>query len=140
MSNMSAVKELIRAEVNETLSFGDYTLEQKAKLDGFEFQGNLYKVKTFSGITKLEKNGMFVYESVPGTAVENFSKAAEGLVFKVSGIKDAQITVGLEADTEYSVSVNDVCTNDIKTNLSGKLSVSVELEPDKDIDVKIVKK
>ena len=137
---MSAVKELIRAEVNGTLSFGDYTLDQKAKLDGFAYQGNLYKVKTFAGITKLERDGMFVYESVPGTAVDGFSATADGIAFKVSGVKDAQITVGLEAETEYTVCVNDVCMNDIKTNLSGKLSVSVELDPDKDIDVKIVKK
>ena len=69
---MAAVKELLRAEADGTLSFGDYTLGSKTKLDGFEFQGDLYKVKTFSEITKLEKNGMFVYESVPGTAVEKF--------------------------------------------------------------------
>jgi len=137
---MSAVKELIRAEVNGTLEFGDYTLDQKAKLDGFEFQGNLYKVKTFAGITKLERDGMFVYESVPGTAVEGFKATADGIAFKVSGVKDAQITVGLEAETEYTVCVNETCMNDIKTNLSGKLSVSVELDPDKCIDVKIVKK
>ena len=137
---MAAVKELIRAEVNGTLAFGDYTLEQKAKLDGFDFLGNLYKVKTFAGITKLERDGMFVYESVPGTAVEEFKATADGLTFKVSGVKDSQITVGLEAGTEYAVCVNDTCMNDIKTNLSGKLSVSVELEPDKAIEVKIVKK
>ena len=137
---MSAVKELIRAEVNGTLEFGDYTLDQKAKLDGFDFQGNLYKVKTFAGITKLERDGMFVYESVPGTAVESFRATADGLEFKVSGVKDAQITVGLEADSEYTVCMNDTCVNDIKTNLSGKLSLSVELDPDKYIDVKIVKK
>jgi len=137
---MSAVKELIRAEVNGTLEFGDYTLDQKAKLDGFEFQGNIYKVKTFAGITKLERDGMFVYESVPGTAVEGFKATADGIAFKVSGVKDAQITVGLEAETEYTVCVNETCMNDIKTNLSGKLSVSVELDPDKCIDVKIVKK
>ena len=137
---MAIVKELIRAEENGTLSFGDYTLEQKAKLDGFEFQGNLYKVKTFAGITKLEKDGMFVYESVPGTAVEEFGVTADGLNFKVSGAKDAQITVGLEAESEYTVCVNETCMNDIKTNLSGKLSISVELDSDKDINVKIVKK
>jgi len=137
---MAAGKELIRAEVDGTLSFGDYTLEQKAKLDGFDFQGNLYKVKTFAGITKLERDGMFVYESVPGTAVENFKATADELIFRVSGIKDAQITVGLEADSDYSVCINDECTNDIKTNLSGKLSVSVELESDKYMDVKIIKK
>ncbi|MFR7442574.1 MAG: hypothetical protein ACLUUO_02585 [Sellimonas intestinalis] len=59
----------------ERLGFGDYTLScQDEELDGFEFQGDMYKVKTFSEITKLEKNGMFVYESVPGTAVEQISK------------------------------------------------------------------
>ena len=137
---MAAVKDLIRAEVNGTLSFGDYTLEQKAKLDGFEFQGNLYKVKTFAGITKLERDGMFVYESVPGTAVENFKASADELAFNVSGTKDAQITVGLEADSVYSICINDECTNDIKTNMSGKLSISVELDSDKSMDVKIVKK
>ena len=76
---MAVVKELLRAELDGTLSFGDYTLGAKTKLDGFEFQGDLYKVKTFAEITKLEKNGMFVYESVPGTAVENF-KASDDMV------------------------------------------------------------
>ena len=70
---MAAVKELLRAETDGTLSFGDYTLTNKTKLDGFEFQGDLYKVKCFAEITTLEKNGMFVYESVPGTAVNNFA-------------------------------------------------------------------
>ena len=137
---MSAVKELIKAEANGTLSFGDYTLDQKAKLDGFDFQGNLYKVKTFAGITKLERDGMFVYESVPGTAVENFKASADGIGLQVSGVKDAQITVGLEADSVYSICLNDECMNDIKTNLSGKLSISVELDSDKCVDVKITKK
>ena len=69
---MAAVKELLRAESDGTLSFGDYTLASKTKKDNYEFEGDLYKVKTFSEITKLERNGMFVYESVPGSAVENF--------------------------------------------------------------------
>ena len=137
---MSVVKELIRAEVNGTLEFGDYTLEQKAKLDGFEFQGNLYKVKTFAGITKLERDGMFLYESVPGTAVESFLATAERLEFKVTGAKDAQITVGLEGDNEYTVCINETCMGEVKTNLSGKLSLSVELDPEKYIEVRIVKK
>ena len=75
---MAVVKELLRAENDGTLSFGDYTLSSKTKLDGFEFQGDIYKVKTFAEITKLEKNGMFVYESVPGTAVENFKVRRPG--------------------------------------------------------------
>ena len=62
---MATVKELLRAEEDGTLSFGDYTLASKTKLDNYEVEGDLYTVKTFSEITKLEKNGMFVYESVP---------------------------------------------------------------------------
>lgn len=61
---MTAVKELLRANEDGTISFGDYTLPSKTKKEGFEFEGDIYKVKTFSEITKLEKNGMFVYESV----------------------------------------------------------------------------
>ncbi len=137
---MAVVKELLRAEADGTLSFGDFSLETKTKLDGFEFQGDIYKVKTFAEITKLEKNGMFVYESVPGTAVENFKASDDTVEFNVSGEKDAQFTVGLEASTEYEVYMNGVNVGDIKTNLSGKLSVSAELEADKSVDVKIVRK
>ena len=137
---MAAVKELLKAEADGTLSFGDYTLESKTKLDGFEFQGDIYKVKTFSEITKLERNGMFVYESVPGTAVENF-KATENVVsFHVSGDRDAQFTLELEADSEYVVYMDDVNAGDMKTNLSGKLSVSAELEAGKFVEIKVVKK
>ena len=137
---MATVKELLRAEEDGTLSFGDYTLVSKTKLDNFEFKGDLYKVKTFAEITKLEKNGMFVYESVPGTAVEGFKASENVVTFKVSGEKDAQFTLELEADTEYVVYMDDVNIGDIKTNLSGKLSVSVELESGKSVDIKIVRK
>ena len=137
---MAVVKELLRTETYGTLSFGDFTLASKTKLDGFEYQGDLYKVKTFAEITKLEKNGMFVYESVPGTAVEGFKASENVVTFKVSGEKDAQFTLELEADTEYVVYMDDVNIGDIKTNLSGKLSVSVELESGKSVDIKIVRK
>ena len=135
---MAAVKELLRAEADGALGFGDYTLSSKTKLDGFEFQGDVYKVKTFSEITKLEKNGMFVYESVPGTAVEDFKASEREVSFKVSGTEDAQIT--LEADSEYVVYMDDVNVGDMTTNLSGKLSVSAELDPNKEIEIKIIKK
>ena len=66
---MATVKELLRAENDGTLSFGDYTLPTKTKKDNFEFEGDIYKVKTYDAMTKLEKNGMFLYESVPGTSL-----------------------------------------------------------------------
>lgn len=137
---MATVKELLRAEADGTLSFGDYTLGSKTKKDGFEFQGDLYKVKTFSEITKLEKNGMFVYESVPGTSVENFKATENEVAFQVSGAKDAQFTLELEASSEYAVYMDDVKAGDMKTNLSGKLSVSAELSEGCSITVKVVKK
>ena len=123
---MAAVKELLRAEADGALGFGDYTLSSKTKLDGFEFQG--------------DKNGMFVYESVPGTAVEDFKASEREVSFKVSGTEDAQITLELEADSEYVVYMDDVNVGDMTTNLSGKLSVSAELDPNKEIEIKIIKK
>ncbi len=137
---MAAVKDLLRVEADGTLSFGDYTLASKTKLDGFEFQGDLYKVKTFKEITKLEKNGMFVYESVPGTAVEHFKMTEEGLSFTVSGDEDTQFTVELEADSKYEVYMNDVSVDKMTTNLSGKLSVSAELNENSSVEVKIVRR
>lgn len=68
---MPVVSELIRIEDDGTISFGNYELATKSKLQDFEYKGDLYKVKTFHEITKLERNGMFVYESVPGTAVNH---------------------------------------------------------------------
>ena len=137
---MAVVKELIRTEENGSISFGNYELAQKSKVSDFQHQGDVYKVKTFNEITKLERNGMFVYESVPGTAVENFKANAELVSFVVSGDQDAQFTLELEADSEYIVYMDGVNVGDMKTNLSGKLSVSAELESGKSVEVKIVKK
>lgn len=136
---MAAVKELLRAETDGTLSFGDYTLDSKTKLDGFDFQGDIYKVKTFKEITKLEKNGMFVYESVPGTAVEHFKVTADSVEFQVEGPEDAQITLGLEDDTEYLTVVDGVSAGAITTGLGGKLVLSVELGGKDAVEVKIKK-
>ena len=124
---MSEVRELIRAEADGSISFGDYRLDKKAKADDFENCGDLYKVKTYREITKLERNGMFVYESVPGTSVEHLAVDDSVMEFSVNGGKDAQITVQLEEDQEYEVFVDDFAVGSMRTNMSGKLSFSVEL-------------
>ncbi len=135
---MAVISELIRSETDGTISFGDYSLSAKAKLDNFEHQGDIYKVKTYREITKLERNGMFVYESVPGTAVLNLKATDQGMAFQVDGPEDAQFTVGLEDETEYDITINGADAGKMRTNLGGKLSVSVELggEP---ADVRIQK-
>ena len=136
---MAAISELIRTEGNGTLSFGDYTLGAKAKLDNYEFHGDKYKVKTFKEITKLERNGMFVYESVPGTTVLDMKIGNNGMVFSVEGTDNTQITVEMEADCEYKVLLDDVSVGHMKTNLGGKLSFSADLSPDKAVCVEIEK-
>lgn len=136
---MAVVEELLRAESDKTISFGNHKLEKKAKLEDYEHSGNLYKVKTFKELTKLEKNGMFAYESEPGTSVNHFEETENGLAFSVEGDEDAQITVGLEEDTAYKVYVNGANAGEMKTNLSGKLCISVELASVGAVEVKILK-
>lgn len=137
---MAVISELIRTESDGSISFGDYTLSAKTKKDGFEYQGDQYKVKTFKEITKLERNGMFVYESVPGTAVSNFVVKESGVSFQVEGSEDSQITLELEENAEYEITINDASAGTMKTNLGGKLSLSVELEEAKAATIRIEKK
>ena len=135
---MAVVEELLRSEADGAVSFGNHKLAQKAKVEDFEHNGDLLKVKTYSEITKLEKNGMFLYESVPGTSVLDFRETEDGVEFVVEGDEDAQITVGMTDDTEYEVFVDGSSAGIMKTGLGGKLSLSVELETAGEVPVKIV--
>ena len=137
---MSAVTELLRSESNGSISFGNHELAAKAKLEDYKHVGDTYKVKTYQAITKLEKNGLFLYESVPGTSVHDFSSDKESISFVVEGAQDAQITLGVEEDAEYEVFVAGESAGTMKTNLSGKLSVSVELEGAGAVEVRLNKK
>ena len=125
---MPVVESLIRSEADGTISFGNYKLPAKSKLQDFEHDGDSYKIKTFYEITKLERNGMFVYESVPGTTVEHFSVVDNGVEFVVEG------------DKEYEVFVDDVAVGGMRTNRSGKLMASVELNEGTGSRVKVVKR
>lgn len=136
---MAVVEQLLCAGADGTISFGNHKLENKAKLEDFECGGDLWKVKTYKTMTKLEKNGMFVYESVPGTSVLNFKETEEGLQFIVEGDEDAQITVELSEGEEYQVFINEEMVGKMATNLSGKLNISVELAEAGEVGVKIIK-
>jgi len=96
----------------------------------------LLKVKTYNEITKLEKNGMFLYESVPGTSVTDFVETETGVEFTVEGDADAQITIGLAEDKEYEVFVDGKSIGIMKTGMGSKLSMSVELGAE--VPVKVV--
>ena len=59
--------------------------------------------------------------------------------FEVEGAEDAQITVELEEDAVYRVTVDGVNAGNMETNMGGKLVVSVELEPGNASQVEIHK-
>ena len=136
---MAVIDELIREEATGALSFGNFALATKTKKDGFQYQGDSYKIKTFREITKLERNGMFVYESVPGTVVHDFRATDKAVNFVVEGEEDSQITLELEAEKEYKIHIDKVYVGKMKTNLGGKLNLSVELEPAKMVDILVEK-
>ena len=131
--------DIISTSENGKLSFGNYTLTEKQKKEDFPHCGDLNKIKTYNTMTKLEKNGLFLFESVPGTDVTDFEENENGMFFKVESDKDAQITVGLEENTEYDIEVDGKSIGKIKSNTSGKVSFSVELTAGDKKDIKIIK-
>ena len=129
---MAVITELIRKEADGTLSFGNFDFDTKQKKSDFEYEGDMYKIKTFKEITKLEKNGMFVYES-------NMKSTENEVVFNVEGWEDSSITLELEPEQEYKVLVDNADIGRMKTNLGGKLNISVELNPGQTSQVKVEK-
>lgn len=136
---MAGIADLICKESDGTLSFGNFELDSKQKRSDFEYEGDLYKVKTFKEITKLEKNGLFVYESVPGTVVTGMKASDNEVRFSVEGWGDSSITLELEPETEYKVSVAGASIGKMKTNLGGKLVLSIEMDPECVYEIKVVK-
>lgn len=133
------MKEVLFGEDNGSISFGDYTLAQKTKKENFEYGGDVYKVKTFHEITKLEKNGLFVYESVPGSTVSGFVEKENGVSFQVSSGEDIQITLELAESTLYELWINGEKTGEMESNRSGKLSFNVE-SAGTTVTVKVIEK
>ncbi len=136
---MAVIEELIREEETGALSFGNYELAEKTKQDGFIYNGDSYKIKTFNEITKLEKNGNFVYESVPGTTVHDFMANDQKVMLKVEGKEDASVTLELEPEKEYKVHIDGVYVGKMLANLGGKINLSVELGDGKTVEIVIEK-
>lgn len=128
---MSAIEEIIYKEDNGSLSFGNYLLENKQKIKDFDVNGDLYNVKTFKEITRLEKNGALLFESVPGSTVNNFMLNGKKADFYIEGLEDLQVTLELEMDKEYKIFIDDVQVGRTKANLSGKISIGVDFESKK---------
>ena len=124
---MAVITELIRLNEDGTLSFGNYALQEKTKVNDFEVDGRFYKAKSFYEVTKLKKDGALVYESLPGTTVHHFMVTDDGVSFEVEGNTMAQITLEIQPNTEYKLMIDDLLVDHVKTNLSGKVVFSVEV-------------
>lgn len=125
---MSVIEELIRLGNDGKISFGNYLLDSKKKVLDFEVKGDLYKVKTFREITKLEKNGKMILETVPGATIHNFNMIEKGADFIVESVEDLQLTLELEPETDYKILVDSVNVGKIKTNMAGKVNFSIEMQ------------
>ncbi len=136
---MSVIEELIRKDADGTLSFGNFLLETKTKKSDFKYEGATYKIKTFKEITKLEKNGTLVYESVPGSVVTGFSGNSEVVEFNVEAPCDISFTLEMEPSTEYKLVVDGVSAGRIPTNVGGKLNASLSLNEGVKSSVRIIK-
>ncbi len=136
---MANIKELLRTGTNGGISFGDFSLEEKTKLSDYQYNDDTYKVKTFREITRLEKNGGVLYESVPGSAVHDYIASDRQITFSVEAADDVQITLELEPESEYKVFVDDTNIGKMKANLGGKVSFGIELNPGETAGVKVVK-
>ena len=132
-------KDLILSEKDGTLTFGDYTLEEKTKVKDFKYKGDLLYVKSYKTTTKREKNDLFVYESEPGTRVSHMKYDDNSVSFRVEGNANTDITVGLEPETEYQVSAAGEDYGVMKTNLGGKITLSIDLTDGKPAEVSIKK-
>ena len=102
-------------------------LATKTKNDGIEYKGDIYKIKTFKTMTKLDKNGQLIFESVPGSAVHNFVATTDGVAFEIESSSDVQVTLEVEAGQEYKVFIDNSNVGMMKANLGGNLTLSVEL-------------
>lgn len=123
---MAVVNEIIRVEEDGTLSFGNYELSEKTKVNDFEVDGRFYKAKSFKEVTKLKRDGALVYESIPGTAVHHFKVTDKEVSFMTEGFATTQITLELEPESEYKLLVSDVTVGNIKSTVSGKVIFSVD--------------
>lgn len=124
---MATIKEGIVLNEDKTLSFGNYEIIEKLKVTDFNVDGNIYKIRTHNEVTRLSKNGNLLLETVPGATIHNLSVSEKETTFLIEGCGDTLITLELEANTYYSLFINDVNLDKIKTNLSGKINFSTTL-------------
>jgi len=127
---MSGVLERIRVENDNTLSFGNYEVSEKVKVNNFSHDGNLYDLRSHNKLTRLQKNGSLLIETVPGARVHNLLIAEKKVEFGVEGFDDTQITLELEPGKQYKILIDSTNVGNTSANISGKVSFSAPLNKD----------
>ena len=135
---MAIIKEGILALENGLISFGNYAAKDKIKVDDFACAGDVYKLRTHNEVTRLERNGKLLIESVPGATLHEFSVSDKQVSFVAEGRGATQVTMELEEEKEYRLSVEGMNVGNMQTNRSGKVTFNLELA-DGGKDVKIDK-
>ncbi len=139
ITEVKKMAEILYTQDGGKLAFGDYHLKEKTKVEDFAFGADILKVKTYADITRFEKNGLVVFESVPGTSVTGFVETADAMEFSVCGKGPVSITLGLQDDTVYEITEDGNQTGAVKTGLGGKLNLSLDLSGERTAFV-VVKK
>ena len=124
---MSSIPGGIRANGDGSISFGDYAAKEKIKVNEFEFNGDVYRLKTHAEVTRLEKNGGLYLETVPGAVIHGLLASPAGLSFRAEGAGDTHITINLEPLADYDLSVGGESRGTMNTGSSGKFIFSVSL-------------
>ncbi|MDR1541466.1 MAG: endosialidase [Clostridiales bacterium] len=124
---MAAIDSVIRTEEDGSLSFGDYLSLEKKKASDYEADGDLYKVKTHKAMTRLEKNGKLLLETVPGSVISHLRLAQRAVAFSAEGFENTRITLELEPSKTYIINVNGEDIGCEHANITGKISFSMEL-------------
>lgn len=133
---MPVISEIIRVENDDTLSFGNHDTTQKQKVEDFEFNNDIYRIKTHNEITRIKRNGNMLLETVPGSTIHNFNQYEKTVTFSIEGFDNTSITLGLERDTAYRIIVNGSNLGSMKSNSSGKINFSLDLTSSKqDIEI-----
>ncbi|MCC8097344.1 MAG: endosialidase [Eubacterium sp.] len=136
---MAVIDEGIRLENDNTISFGNYERTEKLKVENFEYNNDLYKVRTHNLVTRFSKNGKLVLEAVPGAAVFNFISDSKKTKFSAAGQGQTQFTLELEDDANYDLSVDGLKIGTVHARFAGKLSFSADLGSSP-VEIKLVRR
>lgn len=128
-------QKLIYVNDRGQLEFGDYTLNEKSKVPSFEMGGDSYYLKTWKEITRLEKNGLFLLEALPGCRISAFEEKEDETGFTVSAPYEVHLTIGVDESADYTLLVGGVDRTTSMTRIGGKLAFTVPTKEGEPVDV-----